>query len=422
MKKIKKIKKLDNKKLLIIGIVLVFIIAIITIIMILKPKEAVIIPNAEEIATASLQAKNIYEESIDVSLATINATKEDTSGVHVKDGAIVALRDSVITKYDGLISDKNKALEVGLNSAMIVSYGSEAKLSGSKVETSVEYSNAIFISGKKAKLNVVDTDINTYAFKSSGIVIATSSKLEMEHSNITTKFKSSPAITIKEKEGTAKINNSYFETSSLASPIIKSKGNIEITNSTGSANGSTFGLIEDGNVTVSNVTLIASGANDTDDILPSGFNIFDTTSKTTLSISNSSLNINSKLPYYKSAIMFQIKNAETEINLNNVQLNSGSNKIATITNSTVLINCDNQNLEGTIELDNISSIELKLSNDSFYIGKIINGEDSKLILDSSSEFILTGDTYIKELVNENSSNSNIKFNNHKLYVNGNSIN
>lgn len=421
MTKINKLKKLGNQKILIGGIILVIIIATITSITILSTKESSIKPNEEEKETSLLAAANTYEKNIEVNLATINSTQVDTSAVLIRNGSSVTLRDSVITKYDGETSDESKSLEIGLNSAMIVSYGSEVKLTGSKVENSVEYSNAIFISGQKTSLNIIDSDINTNAFKSSGVVISTSANLEMEHSNITTKFKSSPAIIVKETNGEAKINNSYFETNGLASPIIKSKGNIEITNSTGSANGSNFGLIEDGNVKLSNVTLIASGANDQDDLLPSGFNIINTTSSI-LAISNSSLNINSKLPYYKSAVMFQIKNASTEISLKNVQLNSGSNKIASITNSNVKINCTNQNLEGTIELDNLSSIELNLTNNSLYIGKITNGNNSKIILDSTSKLTLTDDIYLKELVNEDTSNNNIQFNSYKIYVNGVPIN
>lgn len=422
MKKKSKLKKIDNQKVLIGGIILIFIIALITIMLILSPKKATIIPTDEEKETSLLSADNVYEKDIEVNLATINPTKEDTSGVLIKDGASVTLRDSVITKDNGSTSIENKSLEVGLNSAMIVSYGSEAKLTGSKVENSVEYSNAIFISGQKTFLSIIDSNINTTAFKSSGIVIATSAKLEIEHSNITTKFKSSPAIIVKEKEGEAKINNSYFETNGLASPILKSKGKIEITNSTGSANGSNFGLIEDGSVNLSNVTLIASGASDKDNLLPSGFNIIDTTSLSSLTISNSSLNINSKLPYYKSAVMFQIGNAETKINLNNVQLNFGSNKLSNITNSTLILNCNNQNLEGIIELDSTSKLEINLNNNSTYQGHIIDGENIKITLDSSSKLILTEDIYIKELTNEDYSNSNIIFNNHKIYVNGASIN
>lgn len=422
MTKKNKLKKIDSQKILIGGIILVIIIAIITAISILSTKESSIQPNEEEKETSLLAADNIYEKNIEVNLATIKSTQADTSAVLIRNGSSVTLRDSIISKYDGETSDENKSLEIGLNSAMIVSYGSEVKLTGSKVENSVEYSNAIFISGQKTSLNIIDSDINTNAFKSSGVIIATSAKLVMEHSNITTKFKSSPAIVVKEVKGEAKINNSYFETNGLASPILKSQGNIEITNSTGSANGSNFGLIEDGSVNLSNVTLIASGASDKDNLLPSGFNILDTTSLSSLTISNSSLNINSKLPYYKSAVMFQIRNAETKINLNNVQLNFGSNKLSNITNSTLILNCNNQNLEGIIELDSTSKLEINLNNNSTYQGHIIDGENIKITLDSSSKLILTEDIYIKELTNEDYSNSNIIFNNHKIYVNGTSIN
>ena len=421
MKKQTKKKKLDNKKILILGIILIFIIAITTIILILRPQKATIIPSNEERETSNLVAKNTYNENIEVNMATVNATTQDTSGILVKDGAIVAIRESLITKYDGLISNSEKALETGLNSAMIVSYGSEAKLSNnSKVESSVEYSNAIYISGKKAKLTIIDSKINTYAYKSSGIVVSTSGTLEMDHSDITTKFKSSPLIYVKDQEGTATITNSNLESNGLASPVIRTSGNVEITNTTGIANGSNFALIEDGKLNLKTVTLIASGANDTEDILPSGFNIINSSSKVELSISDSSLNVNKNLPYYKSAVMFQVINSETEINLKNAQLNFGSGYIASISKSNTIINCDSQNLEGKITLDDTSTLNLVLSNNSIFYGTLTSNK-TKLSLDTTSKLILRENTYLTELTNEDQTNSNIVFNNYKLYVNGKEI-
>lgn len=74
-----------------------------------------------------------------------------------------------------------------------------------------------------------------------------------------------------------------------------------------------------------------------------------------------------------------------------------------------------------IVVDNISTLTMNLTNKSYYVGTI-NGDNSAksitLKLDKSSKIKLTGDSYITSLDNSDSTNSNIDFNEYKLYVNG----
>lgn len=64
---------------------------------------------------------------------------------------------------------------------------------------------------------------------------------------------------------------------------------------------------------------------------------------------------------------------------------------------------------------------MNLTNKSYYEGTI-NGDNSAksifLKLDKNSKIKLTGDSYITSLDNSDSTNSNIDFNEYKLYVNG----
>ena len=66
-----------------------------------------------------------------------------------------------------------------------------------------------------------------------------------------------------------------------------------------------------------------------------------------------------------------------------------------------------------------------LSKKSSYNG-IINGDNTakniELILDKTSKIKLIGDSYVTKLTNRDSSNSNIDFNGHKLYVNEVAVN
>lgn len=85
----------------------------------------------------------------------------------------------------------------------------------------------------------------------------------------------------------------------------------------------------------------------------------------------------------------------------------------------------NQEADGDIVIDSISTLTMNLKEKSLFNGKI-NSENSaksiKLLLDKKSKIKLTGDSYISSLEDEDRSYDNIDFNGYKLYVNGTAIN
>ena len=99
--------------------------------------------------------------------------------------------------------------------------------------------------------------------------------------------------------------------------------------------------------------------------------------------------------------------------------NSGSN------GGDVTLNMTNQEADGDIVIDSISTLTMNLKEKSLFNGKI-NSENSaksiKLVLDKKSKIKLTGDSYISSLEDEDRSYDNIDFNGYKLYVNGTAIN
>lgn len=87
-------------------------------------------------------------------------------------------------------------------------------------------------------------------------------------------------------------------------------------------------------------------------------------------------------------------------------------------------NVNKQDLNGNIEVDNISTLVLNLENSS-YSGTINGDNNAKNIaitLDSNSTITLTGNSYVTFLKDDDTSYSNINFSGYKLYVNGKSIN
>lgn len=85
----------------------------------------------------------------------------------------------------------------------------------------------------------------------------------------------------------------------------------------------------------------------------------------------------------------------------------------------------NQEADGDIVIDSISTLNMNLKEKLLFTGKI-NSENSaksiKLVLDKTNKIKLTGDSYVSSLEDEDSSYDNIDFNGYKLYVNGTAIN
>ena len=95
--------------------------------------------------------------------------------------------------------------------------------------------------------------------------------------------------------------------------------------------------------------------------------------------------------------------------------NSGSN------GGDVSLKLINQKVSGNIVVDSISILNMELTQSSSYEGTINSNNEAKeikLILDSNSKIKLTGDSYISELEDADSTYSNIDLNGYKLYVGG----
>ena len=117
---------------------------------------------------------------------------------------------------------------------------------------------------------------------------------------------------------------------------------------------------------------------------------------------------------------YKVINTKTKLmkfELNNG--NTGSN------GGNVILIMTQQNAEGNIVIDSISTLDMTMSENSYYEGTINGSNEAKSItlkLDSTSKIKLTGDSYITSLEADDTTYSNIDFNGYKLYVNGVAIN
>ena len=255
---------------------------------------------------------------------------------------------------------------------------------------------------------------------------------------INTSGTSSAAIRSDRGGGTVKVNGGTYTTTGNGSPSIYSTADITVNDATLVAKASEGIVIEGANtVTINNCDLTDSNTK---------LNGQSTTYKNIFlyqSMSGDASNGNATFTAKNSKITtnngdtFYITNTTATINLiNNTIVNNDStgnflraqkdswgNTGSNGGNVTLIMT--QQNAEGNIVIDSISTLDMTMSEYSYYEGTINGSNEAKSItlkLDSTSKIKLTGDSYVTSLEDDDTTYSNIDFNGYKLYVNGVAIN
>ena len=374
---------------------------------------------------------------------TYESEKSDESAILVSNGGNATISSATVNKSSGDSSNTENSEFYGVNSGILVQKDSTATIKNTKISTSANGSNAVFSTGENSKIYISDSTITTSGESSSrGLDATYGGYIEADNVNITTQGDSCATLATDRGEGTVKAKNSTLETNGSGSPIIYSTGDISLSNSKGSANGSQMVVIEGKNsASVTDSTLSASANGNRGDTDICGVMIYQSMSGDadegtgTFTSENSTLSISKDSKYYESAPMFFVTNTDAEINLTNTKLSFGSGTLLNVKGTdewgtsgsnggNVTLNATNQTLKGDIEADDISTLSVNLKSSTFE-GSINNSNSAKeisLTLDKDSKIKLTADTYVTSLDDSDSSYSNIDFNGYKLYVNSKAVN
>ena len=392
--------------------------------------------DAEASGATTVEAEKTLSEN------SYSSSKSDESAILVQNGGKAAVDGATIEKSGDSTNTENSEFN-GINAGILVKEDSSATIKNATINTSAKGANAVFSTGENSKIKISDSTITTTGESSArGLDATYGGYIEAENVTITTKGGSCAALATDRGEGTVKASNSKLTTNGAGSPVIYSTGDISATNCTGTANGAQIAVVEGKNkATITSSKMTCSAAGNRGDVDQAGIMVYQSMSgdagegKGTFNATDSTLTINKKSDNYKTAPMFFVTNTTAEINLKNTKLNFGSGTLLDAEGTSewgnsgsnggsVTLNATNQTLVGDVKIDKISTLEMNLKN-STYKGTI-NGDNTaksvKLTLDKNSKITLTGDCYVTELSNADSSNSNINFNGYKLYVNGKAIN
>ncbi len=332
----------------------------------------------------------------------------------------------------------------GTNSAILAKSGANLTIKNATITTDATGANGVFSyggsattnnsSGDGTTVNISNSTITTSKDNSGGIMTTGGGTMNATNLTINTAGTSSAAIRSDRGGGTVTVNKGTYKTTGKGSPTIYSTADITVKNAKLIATASEGVVIEGKNsVTLENVKLTdtnntlngqsttyknifiyqsMSGDADTGTaefsskdstiVTNKGDSIYVTNTKANITLENN-----------------KFTNKDTTGNFLRIQKdswgNSGSN------GGDVSLKLINQKVSGNIVVDSISILNMELTQSSSYEGTINSSNEAKeikLILDSNSKIKLTGDSYISELEDADSTYSNIDLNGYKLYVGG----
>lgn len=320
----------------------------------------------------------------------------------------------------------------GENAAMFATNGATLDLSDIVVETDGTHANGVFSYGEGTTVNVSNSVIETDGNCSGGIMTTGGAVMNAENLNIHTTGNSSAAIRSDRGGGTVTVNGGNYLTDGKGSPVIYSTADITVSDAYLESTSSQGVVVEGQNsVTLNNVELVAD---------------------------NNSKN-SDKSDWYQAVMIYQSMSGDADEGLASFVMNDGSltnkngdiffvnNTVATITLNDVTINnedsegvllraaaagwgnegsngghvtmnMENQEADGDILVDEVSTLNLYLKSGSTYEGSINeDNEDGEIYveIEEGSVWKLTGDSYITSLT---CSADAIDLNGHKLYVDG----
>lgn len=362
---------------------------------------------------------------------TYLSTKSHENALFVADGESVLTNSTIIKSGD---LDEDSTDFHGTNAAVFVYNGATLNLSGGSVSTEGNRSDALF-SYETGIINVNDMTISTIGDNSGGVAVAGGGTLNAKNATVSTTGDYSPALKSEKGGGTLKVDGGTYSTSGTGSPAIFSTAKISVSNANLTSTASEGVVVEDTNsVTLKNVTLTDTN-NKLDDESDSYKNIFmyRSSSGNTKTVTSNFTAKDSRITTNKGDTFFVTNTTATIDLINNTIVNTDGDFLRVQSGEwgdegsnggNVMLNMSFQKAEGGIFVDGNSTLSVKMDDESFFKGFIDGDNQSKKVtldLSKDSTVVLTSDSYIDLLKNEDTKNSNIYLNGHKLYVNGTAV-
>ena len=379
--------------------------------------------------TAGSTAKKLTEADVN----TTQTIENTTGGEHAitADGEKASYSNVKVVK-SGDSSENDEADFYGDNAAIFATNAGTLDLSEIVVKSDGKHANAVFSYGEGTTVNIKDSYIETAGNCSGGLMTTGGGTMNAENLTINTSGNSSAAIRSDRGGGTVNVDGGYYTTSGTGSPVIYSTADITVSNAEMTSTASQGVVVEGKNsVTLNNVNLNADNNKKNSDKSSyyQAVMIYQSMSGDAAE-GTSSFTMNGGTLTNQNGDVFFVNNTATDINLSNATITNndaegvflraaaagwgseGSN------GGQVTMNAKQQTINGDMVVDDVSHLNLYLSDSSTFNGAInSSGQAGEVYVDLSggAKWTLTADSYITSLTCDADS---IDLNGHTLYVNG----
>ena len=376
-----------------------------------------------EVDPSTFKGTTIVTENKSIAHESMTNTTADQNAFIGKNKAVIDIENSVFDKTGDTTSDDNSNFR-GQNAVVLGIEGSQINIKGSNITSNSKGSNAVFATGEGSVINVENTNIHTKSDSSRGLDATYKGTVNGKNLTITTEGAHSATLATDRGEGTINAEAAKLTTSGEGSPVIYSTGNIIVNNVNGIANNSEIGVVEGKNsitLTNSNVT----GYKDNGFMLYQSFSGDAENGIARLKAENNTLTT------HATGAFLYVNNTTAEVDLSNnvISMPNTSTLVKAAADSRwgktgengghLTLRTSNQELSGNIMADSISTIALDMTNGSSLVCAVNTDNAAKEVtvkLSKDSNWILTGDSYVKSLNNEDTTGSNIHLNGYKLVV------
>ena len=376
-----------------------------------------------EVDPSTFKGTTIVTENKSIAHESMTNTTADQNAFIGKNKAVIDIENSVFDKTGDTTSDDNSNFR-GQNAVVLGIEDSQINIKGSNITSNSKGSNAVFATGEGSVINVENTNIHTKSDSSRGLDATYKGTVNGKNLTITTEGAHSATLATDRGEGTITTEAAKLTTSGEGSPVIYSTGNIIVNNVNGIANNSEIGVVEGKNsitLTNSNVT----GYKDNGFMLYQSFSGDAENGIARLKAENNTLTT------HATGAFLYVNNTTAEVDLSNnaISMPNTSTLVKAAADSRwgktgengghLTLRTSNQELSGNIMADSISTIALDMTNGSSLVGAVNTDNTAKEVtvkLSKDSNWILTGDSYVKSLNNEDTTGSNIHSNGYKLVV------
>lgn len=369
---------------------------------------------------------------------TYTSTGDDENALRVK-GAKVSLEDIEVNKIGGSTSNTEDGDFYGMNAGLLATDKATVNIKNAKVKTTAQNGNGVFSYGEGTTVNISDSEIYTTNDNSGGIQTTGGATMNANNLKVKTEGNSSAAIRSDRGGGTVNVDGGEYVSKGYNSPSVYSTVDITVKNAKLKAENSEALVIEGQNsITLENVNVEGNMSDDKGS--SSDTNVHNVMIYQSMSgdaeVGKSVFNMKEGTLTNNNGDLIYVTNTTSEITLENVKIENNdqdSRLLAVLGNDAshgwgtagsnggnVTFTAKDQKLDGKIEVDSVSTLNLTLSGTTVFNGtvNIVENAEKGEVVENNAEVTveedavwnLTGDMKISKLNNK----GKINFNGYKI--------